>query len=109
MTLRNLARGRAIVRRMIPNLQTGPKVALRNRRIETPTRVPLSASPDSFRLPLTTLPQPDETTCGPTCLHALYAYFGEREPLATVIDRMWRLEHGGTYAVFLGCDALRKG
>ena len=27
----------------------------------------------------------------------------------TVIERMWRLEHGGTYAVFLGCDALRKG
>lgn len=22
---------------------------------------------------------------------------------------MWRLEQGGTYAVFLGCDALRKG
>ena len=23
-------------------------------------------------LPVTTLPQPDETTCGPTCLHAIY-------------------------------------
>lgn len=22
---------------------------------------------------------------------------------------MWRLRHGGTFAVFLGCDALRKG
>jgi len=109
MTLRKLARGRAIARRMSPNLQTGPKVALRNRSIEVPTRVPPPASPDSFRLPLTTLPQPDETTCGPTCLHAIYAYFGDREPLTTVIDRMWRLEHGGTYAVFLGCDALRKG
>ena len=63
----------------------------------------------SFRLPVTTLPQPDETTCGPTCLHAVYDYFGDREPLSAVIERMWRLEHGGTYAVYLGCDALRKG
>ena len=63
----------------------------------------------SFRLPVTTLPQPDETTCGPTCLHAIYTYFGEVEPLPTVIERMWRLEQGGTYAVYLGCDALRNG
>ena len=62
-----------------------------------------------MRLPVTTLPQPDETTCGPTCLHAVYRYWGDREPLPAVIERMWRLEHGGTYAVFLGCDALRKG
>ena len=63
----------------------------------------------SLRLPVTTLPQPDETTCGPTCLHAIYSYFGDDEPLPTVIDRMWRLEHGGTYAVYLACDALRNG
>ena len=78
-----------------------------------PTRT--SARPEpavsgrSFRLPVTTLPQPDETTCGPTCLQAIYAYFGDDEPLSCVIDRMWRLEHGGTYAVYLGCDALRNG
>ncbi len=63
----------------------------------------------ALRLPVSTLPQPDETTCGPTCLHAIYAYWGDREPLAAVVDRMWQLEHGGTYAVYLGCDALRKG
>ena len=62
-----------------------------------------------LHLPVTTLPQPDETTCGPTCLHAVYRYWGDQEPLQAVIERMWRLEHGGTYAVFLGCDALRKG
>lgn len=65
--------------------------------------------PKSFRLPVTTLPQPDETTCGPTCLHAVYGYWGDHELLATVVDRMWRLEEGGTYAVYLGCDALRNG
>ena len=62
-----------------------------------------------LELPVETLPQPDETTCGPTCLHALYAYWGDHESLHTVIKRMRRLDHGGTYAVFLGCDALRKG
>jgi len=63
----------------------------------------------ALHLPVKTLPQPDETTCGPTCLHAVYAYWGDDEPLETVVSRMWRLQHGGTFAVFLGCDALRKG
>ena len=60
-------------------------------------------------LPVKILPQPDETTCGPTCLHAIYGYWGDEEPLANVVGRMWRLREGGTFAVFLGCDALRKG
>ena len=62
-----------------------------------------------LHLPVSTLPQPDETTCGPTCLHAIYRFFGDDAALSVVIERMWRLEHGGTYAVFLGCDALRRG
>lgn len=53
--------------------------------------------------------QPDETTCGPTCLHAIYSYWGDDPPLEDVIARTGRLEHGGTLAVFLACDALRKG
>src|SRR5438105_8825822 len=60
-------------------------------------------------LPVRILPQPDETTCGPTCLHAIYGYWGDEEPLSTVVSRMWRMKAGGTFAVFLGCDALRKG
>jgi hypothetical protein len=62
-----------------------------------------------FRLPIRTLPQPDETTCGPTCLHAVYSYWRETEPLEQVIARTYRTEQGGTFAVFLACDALRKG
>ena len=46
---------------------------------------------DALRLPVETLPQPDETTCGPTCLHAVYRYWGDREPLETIIARMYRL------------------
>jgi hypothetical protein len=65
--------------------------------------------PATLHLPVRMLPQPDETTCGPTCLHAVYRYWGEEEPLADVIDRARRLERGGTFAVFLACDALRRG
>src|SRR3954462_9001724 len=73
-----------------------------------PTRsVPVQAG--EFRLALETLPQPDETTCGPTCPHAGYPHLGETEPLGQVIERNYRMEHGGTYAVYLACDALRKG
>ena len=61
------------------------------------------------RLTLDILPQPDDTTCGPTCLQAVYRYFGEDLPLARVIDETQRLEEGGTLAVWLGCDALRRG
>src|SRR5438105_12152535 len=63
----------------------------------------------ALRLPVRTLPQPDEVTCGPTCLHAVYRYWGEAEVLTDVIARMHRLEHGGTFPVYLGCDALRRG
>jgi hypothetical protein len=65
--------------------------------------------PITWRLPLKMLPQPDETTCGPTCLHAVYRYWGGNAPLEDVIDRTHKLKHGGTFAIFLACDALRQG
>lgn len=65
--------------------------------------------PISARLSVRISPQPDETTCGPTCLHAIYRYWGNDEPLDSVISRCQRLEQGGTFAVFLACDALRRG
>ena len=43
--------------------------------------------PMAFRLAVDILPQPDETTCGPTCLHAIYRYWQEDEPLSEVIAR----------------------
>ncbi len=63
----------------------------------------------AFKLPLSIQPQPDETTCGPTCLHAVFRYWGDEEPLQDIIARSHRFEHGGTLAVFLACEALRKG
>jgi hypothetical protein len=66
--------------------------------------------PPLIRLPVNILSQPDETTCGPTCLHAIYRYWEEDESLKDVIKRAGKLEQGGgTFAVFLACDALRKG
>lgn len=65
--------------------------------------------PITLRLPVRMLPQPDETTCGPTCLHAVYHYWGGDASLAEVIERTHKLEHGGTFAIFLACDALRQG
>jgi hypothetical protein len=65
--------------------------------------------PPRIQLPVAMQPQPDESSCGPTCLHALYRYWGHDEPLTQVIDRAGRLQRGGTVAVFLACDALRQG
>lgn len=61
------------------------------------------------QLELQMLAQPDEITCGPTCLHALYRYYGEEITVGQVIDECHTLESGGTLAVFLACHALRKG
>lgn len=55
------------------------------------------------------LPQPDDCSCGPTCLHALYRYYGDEMPLARVIEEIPQLEEGGTLAVLLGCHALERG
>ena len=65
--------------------------------------------PSVLRLPVRMLPQPDETTCGPTCLQAVYSYWGGEAQLAEVIARTHKMEHGGTFAIFLACDALRQG
>jgi hypothetical protein len=53
--------------------------------------------------------QPDDTTCGPTCLQAVYAYYGDRISLDKVIGQVKKLKGGGTLAVLLGCHALRRG
>ena len=65
--------------------------------------------PITLHLPVKMLPQPDETTCGPTCLHAVYRYWGDDARLPDVIARTRKKEVGGTFAIFLACDALRHG
>ena len=61
------------------------------------------------RLDFRISPQPTDTTCGPSCLHAVYRYFGVQMPLGQLINEVDTLEQGGTLAVFLGCHALKRG
>jgi hypothetical protein len=53
--------------------------------------------------------QPDDQTCGATCLHSIYRHHGDRVELEDVIRDVEHLEEGGTLGVFLGCHALRRG
>jgi hypothetical protein len=55
------------------------------------------------------LPQPDDATCGPTCLHAVYRAYGDEIPLEQVIAEVPPLPDGGTLAILLACHALRRG
>ena len=55
------------------------------------------------------LPQPTETTCGPTCLHAVYRFYNDRISLTKLVDEIPYLEEGGTLAVMLGTHALKRG
>lgn len=53
--------------------------------------------------------QPDEVTCGPTCLHALYQHYGDDISLKQVIQEVKQIKTGGTLAVMLGDHALDRG
>jgi hypothetical protein len=54
------------------------------------------------------LTQPNDVTCGPTSLHAIYRYYGEKISLERTINEVQYLENGGTLAVLLGCHALKR-
>ena len=60
------------------------------------------------KLEVEILTQPDDFTCGPTCLHALYQYFGDEIPLEQVIREVQFLEGGGTLDVLLANHALKR-
>jgi hypothetical protein len=53
--------------------------------------------------------QPDSTTCGPTCLHAVYRYYNDSISLPEIISEVSLIEAGGTLEVYLACHALRRG
>lgn len=52
--------------------------------------------------------QPDNITCGPTSLQAVYDYFGDEIGLRQVIEEVHPISGGGTLACFLGCHALAR-
>lgn len=60
-------------------------------------------------IPLELLRQPTESTCGPTCLHAIYRFHETHYPLKTLIDEVPTDESGGTVSVHLALHALSHG
>lgn len=53
--------------------------------------------------------QPTDESCGPTCLHAIYDYYGLNSDLDTLIHHVERTTTGGTLAPFLGKHAIEQG
>ncbi|NMM47459.1 cysteine peptidase family C39 domain-containing protein [Marinigracilibium pacificum] len=52
--------------------------------------------------------QPNDITCGPTALHAVYNYYSKPFSLDTIIDEIPMLDGGGTLGVMLGNHALKN-
>ena len=76
--------------------------ATREERVRTFSRRSNSLNVERFL-------QPDETTCGPTCLRKVYAFFGLHDTLDDILNALERNEDGGTLAVYLGIVALQRG
>ncbi len=64
---------------------------------------------DQFQLDVQLQQQPNDTSCGPTCLHSIYHFYGDDIPLDRVVREIPELENGGTLAVQLGLHALKRG
>jgi hypothetical protein len=62
-----------------------------------------------MHIPVEMLPQPTESTCGPTCLHAIYRHWNLNLPLDQLIQEIPEHEDGGTLSVNLGLHALKRG
>lgn len=57
---------------------------------------------------LTIHTQPDDESCGPTSLHAIYRYYGWEIELEQVVNTVDRSHSGGTLAPMLGKHALQN-
>jgi len=64
---------------------------------------------DAPHIPFQIDRQPDMVTCGATCLHAIYRYFGLHVDLKHLSRVIPQLKNGGTHGVLLGQHALRHG
>lgn len=74
----------------------------------TTSKQPGGGEESPVPLPFSIEPQPTDSTCGPTCLHGVYRFFGDEVPLSQVIAQVPQLDTGGTLAVLLGIHALRR-
>ncbi len=64
---------------------------------------------ESLLIPVPRFLQPDDSTCGPTCLLQVYRYWGLEKDLDAIITETRRNKGGGTIAVWLGLSALQNG
>jgi hypothetical protein len=69
----------------------------------------MSTRPHAHAIDLAIERQPDDATCGHTCLQAVYRYFGTEVTLEELIAEIPQIEGGGTLAVNLANHALRRG
>lgn len=60
-------------------------------------------------LSLDILAQPNDFTCGPACLHAVYRYYGDDISQQQVIDEVQRIDNGGTLGSLLARHAQGRG
>ena len=60
-------------------------------------------------LSLKIMNQLDDAACGPTCLQAIYNYYGDKISLKEVEQQAHSLSGGGTLAVLLANHALKRG
>jgi hypothetical protein len=63
----------------------------------------------SYELSVQRFVQPDDVTCGPTCLRKVYHFYGLEVAPEEALGEITRNEDGGTLAVHLGTSALRRG
>ena len=83
-------------------MQTGAPAAIPEDRVHDDGRIAHELRVQHFL-------QPDDVTCGPTCLRKVYHFYGVDVTPEQVLREIDRNEDGGTLAVFLGISALRRG
>lgn len=52
--------------------------------------------------------QPDDVSCGPTCLKAIYDFYSDDKELKSLMQEVQKSVSGGTLAAFLGNHALNN-
>lgn len=52
--------------------------------------------------------QPDDVSCGPTCLKAIYDFYSDIKDLKLLMSEVKKSLSGGTLAAHLGCHALNN-
>ena len=62
-----------------------------------------------MKLQVTVSPQPDDESCGITCLQAIYQYHGHETSIDTLKKEVVHWQTGGTVGVNLGRHALAQG